>query len=68
MPLNPYKGWEVLLCPECAYAIEKCKVTRYIIYCPYCERKGREVKLVDRFVVHYPVNKVVKPMVGRTRE
>jgi hypothetical protein len=66
-PLDGWKGWEILFCPVCKYAVEKCRVTQNWQYCPYCERKGRESRLVDRFVVHYPESKVLKPKADWTR-
>lgn len=67
MPLDPEKGWEILFCPNCGYAVEKCRVTRNFIDCPLCERKGQQVRLEDRFVVHIPENKVLKPLSGREK-
>ncbi|MBA7679355.1 hypothetical protein ES703_87647 [subsurface metagenome] len=62
MPFNAEQGWEIRFCEKCGYAIEKAEATRYIEICPVCHRKGDEVTLVDRFVVHKPVNKVVTPL------
>ena len=62
MPLNPEQGWEILFCPGCGYAIEACVVTTNLKICPVCWRKGEEVELVDRFVLHRPVNKVLSPL------
>lgn len=59
--LDPVAGWEVLWCPECGYALEKCRLTRNFVLCPICARKGKRVKLEERYVVHYPENKVLKP-------
>ena len=59
--LNPEQGWEILFCEKCGYAVEKCRVTRNFTYCLICGRRGQQVSLVDRFVVHIPENKVLKP-------
>jgi len=66
-PLDGEKGWEILFCLDCGYAVEKCQLTRTWILCPLCLRKGEEVELVDRFVVHVPENKVLKPKAGWLR-
>jgi len=55
------QGWEVSFCTECGFAIEKSWPTRKVTSCPLCRRRGKEVKLVDRFVVHRPENKVLVP-------
>jgi hypothetical protein len=60
-PLDGEKGWEILFCEKCGYAIDKSRVTRTWTVCPLCLRKGKESQLVDRYVVHYPENKVLKP-------
>ena len=64
-PLDGKKGWEIRFCLECGYAIEKCTLTRYFNYCPLCQkRRNIQVRLVDRFVVHVPENKVLIPLPG----
>ena len=64
-PLDPEKGWEILLCQKCGYAVEKCRLTRYFLFCPICRRQGRQVRLVDRYVVHVPENKILAPLKER---
>ena len=61
MKLDKERGFEVKFCPQCSYAIERCDLTRYFIYCPLCQRNNIETRLVDRFVVHVPENKVLAP-------
>lgn len=62
MPFNSEQGWEILFCPGCGYSIEASVVTTNFKICPVCRRKGDEVELVDRFVLHRPVNKVLSPL------
>lgn len=62
MPLDPEQGWEIFFCQKCGYAVEKCKLTKNFDYCPLCERRGQQTKLVDRFVIHIPENKVLSPL------
>ena len=65
MPFNPEEGWEILYCPKCSYSIENSWMTRNFKICPLCQRRGDEVGLVDRFVIHCPENKVITPLAGR---
>lgn len=58
------QGWEVRFCQNCGFAIEKSQATQSVASCPLCRQRRREVKLVDRFVVHRPVNKVSAPRAG----
>lgn len=64
MKLNKERGWEAKFCPVDGYAIEKCNLTKYITSCPVCQRDGRQTRLVDRFVVHVPENKILSPLAG----
>lgn len=66
MPLLGREGWEIKFCLKCGYAIEKSAITEKITHCPVCNKKGVESKLVDRFVVHYPENKVIAPLAERS--
>lgn len=66
MKLSKERGWEVKFCPVDGYAVEKCQVARYFTNCPVCQRDGRQTRLVDRFVVHVPENKVLTPLSGRS--
>ena len=56
------RGWEILYCEYCGYAIDKSGPAINWKLCPLCVVKGRgEHKLVDRYVVHRPENKILKP-------
>jgi len=57
-------GWEVAFCPRCGYAVEKCYITRLFTICPVCLRRGKTVSLVDRFIIHNPDYKVLRPKVN----
>ncbi|GAI02806.1 unnamed protein product [marine sediment metagenome] len=56
--LDQVVGWEILWCPKCAYAIEKCHLTKNFAFCPICAKKGKEVRLEDRYVAE---DKFLKP-------
>jgi hypothetical protein len=60
--LSATEGWEIAFCPQCGYAVEKCRWTQFFTTCPLCLKQDKEVKLVDRFVVHFPENKVMRPL------
>ncbi len=60
MAYDSVKGWEVLFCIKCGYAIDKCEHTVTWDYCPLCTRKGQQSKLEVRYVRHAPVNEIRK--------
>jgi hypothetical protein len=67
-PLDGERGWEILFCQTCGYAIEKCQLIATWRFCPLCEKKGLKVPLVDRYVVNYPECRVLKPKDERRQE
>lgn len=62
MGFDPMEGWEAKFCPGCGYAIPACKQTKDLHRCPLCQEEGKEIKLVDLYVVHQPENKVIWPL------